>query len=235
MQAKLMQRLHLDHGRMAKVLTATEQLAKDMRRAELRPYLDKLLCVLEYVNEYPEKIHHPFEDKLFEHLLACNITPEERQQVVDNAARHQEMAAQSAALLESISRPLKAQKLTELRAALSDFVNVQREHMRFEESTVFPMAERYLDASVWEALDTDYVIDCLNADMPFDRYIHGPCRWGRGGPTGGAASGSHGSAGSGPRAGCPGGPSSRGRDGPTGRISRSTGEKMVKYLTLAAG
>ena len=91
-EAKLMQRLHLDHQRMAQVLAAIEQLARDMRRAQLRPYLDKLLCVLEYVNEYPETIHHPFEDQLFAQLLACNITPEEREQVEGNAARHEEMA-----------------------------------------------------------------------------------------------------------------------------------------------
>ena len=156
MQAKLMQRLHLDHQRMAKILVATEQLAKDMRRAEMRSSLDKLLCVLEYINEYPEQIHHPFEDKLFAHLLACDITPEEREQVEANAARHKEMESQSSALLQGLMRPVKTQKVTELRASLKEFVEVQREHMRFEESTVFPMAERYLPESVWEALDSDY-------------------------------------------------------------------------------
>ena len=157
MTAKILNRLHTDHQRIAKVLHAIEELAADTREHALDEDVDKLICLVEYVAEYPDQIHHPFEDEVFALLLQQDLTAQERTDVDNNVAQHTQLKERTDALMNNLLVPASKQDAPALRQTLAEFIKLQREHIAFEESAVFPLAQLKLDKAQWQALDESYV------------------------------------------------------------------------------
>jgi hemerythrin-like domain-containing protein len=59
--------LKSEHRSLSAVLHGLKQLAKDAQDARVRPDFKVFRAMLRYIDEYPERLHHPKED---EHLFA---------------------------------------------------------------------------------------------------------------------------------------------------------------------
>lgn len=167
-RAGVLERLHDDHRHLAKVLDALEALADGAAPPPER--LDLLRSALEYVAAYPDAVHHPLEDRLFEHLLGADLSAAEREDVNENAARHGDLIAATNRLRSDLQalRGAGDEAWEGLRSEIRDFVGAQREHMRFEERRVFPLAERKLPARALRELGQD---DICRQDPLFDAQI----------------------------------------------------------------
>ncbi len=161
----VLQRLHDDHRHLAVVLDALETLADDGAPPPAR--FDLLRAALAYVADYPDAVHHPLEDRLFDHLLAADLSVAERDDVTDNARRHGDLIAATQALRSDLQtlRDPGDEEWEPLRLRLRDFIGAQREHMRFEERRVFPLAERKLSARALREIATE---DGRGQDPLFD-------------------------------------------------------------------
>jgi len=156
MSAKILNRLHTDHQRIEKVLQTIESFATDTRDPSFDEDIDKLFCLVEYVAEYPDQIHHPFEDEVFALLLQQDLTGQQRTDVDNNITQHAQLKEYTDTLMNNLLVPAAKQDKPALRQSLSAFVELQREHMGFEENTVFPLAKQKLTEAQWQSLDETY-------------------------------------------------------------------------------
>lgn len=106
--------------------------------AKVRPRFQALRSMVRYIDEYPEKLHHPKED---EHPFARLIRELER-----------------SLLFFEEGWPRGAR---EFRQAVDRYAEFHWNHMRKEESRLLPLAERHLTAEDWKVIDAAFA---ANAD-----------------------------------------------------------------------
>lgn len=146
--------LKSEHRSISAVLHALKQLAKDARSATARPRFDVFRAMLRYIDEYPERLHHPKED---EHLFARLVqrAPQARALVDELQAEH----VQGARLIRELERALVFMEdgwpvgTREFETAAGAYAEYHWKHMRKEEEQLVPLAERHLLPEDWKAID----------------------------------------------------------------------------------
>jgi hemerythrin-like domain-containing protein len=113
--------------------------------------------MLRYIDEYPERLHHPKED---EHLFARLVrrAPQAQTLVDELQAEH----VQGAALIRELERALMFMEdgwpggVREFEAAVDAYAEFHWKHMRKEEEQVLPLAESHLLPEDWKAIDAAF-------------------------------------------------------------------------------
>src|SRR6185295_17561233 len=68
---KAIQKIRDEHRTLSAVLHGLKQLARDAQNAGVRPRFDVFRAMIRYIDEFPEKLHHPKEDEhLFSRLVS---------------------------------------------------------------------------------------------------------------------------------------------------------------------
>ncbi|WP_339676523.1 hemerythrin domain-containing protein [uncultured Zhongshania sp.] len=146
---KVMHRLRSEHTYIGTLREAMSvEINKLTRRTE--PDLVMLRDMLRYLMEYPDVHHHPLEDQLFAKLATHRDGV--RSEVVELLAEHKDLARESVHLYHKLDAlVLGDEKLQKnlLRASLTDFLELYGEHVRREETIVFPAAEALLSPEEW--------------------------------------------------------------------------------------
>ena len=146
--------LKSEHRSISAVLHGLQQLARMAHEATVRPRFQVLRSMVRYIDEYPERLHHPKED---EHLFARVLkrAPEARALVEGLQAEHEE----GARLIRELERALLFFEegwpagAREFRKAVDAYAEFHWKHMRKEEQELLPLAERVLRADDWRAID----------------------------------------------------------------------------------
>ena len=143
-----------EHRSLAAVLHGLRHLAHSSERSRTRPRFEVFRAMMRYIDEFPERLHHPKEDS---HLFARLV----------------ERAPETAALIEALraEHVEGAKRVRELERALDEYercwphwsgpfvavvdayVEFHRRHMRREELEVLPAAERALKAEDWREIE----------------------------------------------------------------------------------
>ena len=146
--------LKSEHRSISAVLHGLKELARMAQDATVRPRFQVLRSMLRYIDEYPERLHHPKED---EHLFARVLqrAPEARALVDQLQAEHREGAQlirelERALLFFEEGWPVGAREFAQAVEAYAEFHWM---HMRKEEQELLPIAERVLTAGDWNAID----------------------------------------------------------------------------------
>jgi hemerythrin-like domain-containing protein len=149
--------LKSEHRSISAVLHALKELARMAQDATVRPRFQVLRSMLRYIDEYPERLHHPKED---EHLFARLVAraPETRLLVEELQAEHEEGARlirelERALLFFEEGWPAGAREFQQAVGAYADF---HWKHMRKEEGELLPLAERHLTPADWKAIDAAF-------------------------------------------------------------------------------
>jgi hemerythrin-like domain-containing protein len=143
-----------EHRSISAVLQGLKELARMAQAAKSRPGFQPLRSMVRYIDEYPEKLHHPKEDEhLFKRLVArC---PEARLLVEELQAEHEE----GTRLIRELERALLFYEedwpggAREFQQAVDKYAEFHWSHMRKEEQKLLPLAERYLSEGDWIAID----------------------------------------------------------------------------------
>ena len=151
-----------EHRSISAVLLGLKELARMAQDARVRPRFEVLRSMLRYIDEYPEKLHHPKED---EHLFARLVAraPETRPLVEALQAEHEE----GARLIRELERALVFLEegwpagAREFLSAVDAYAEFHWKHMRKEENELLPLAQRHLTAGDWKAIDAAFA---ANAD-----------------------------------------------------------------------
>ena len=143
-----------EHRSISVILLALKELAAMAQDPQVRPDFAVFRSMLRYVDEYPEKLHHPKEDQYLFARLAQR-SPEARNLVEDLKAEH----AKGAALIRELERKLLffeegyPKGGREFVEAVGEYAEFHWKHMRKEENELLPLAQTYLTPRDWEAID----------------------------------------------------------------------------------
>jgi hemerythrin-like domain-containing protein len=143
--------LRQEHDNIATLLRTLEwQIAafKD----DSHPDYEVIRATLDYFRSFPDICHHPKEDLIFAKLRERD--PAAAEKIGDLRKAHEQLAARAREVAAGVRAVLDEEEVS--RDAIvrwaSDFIDQQREHMKIEESTFFPAAERILTAKDWSDL-----------------------------------------------------------------------------------
>lgn len=146
--------LKSEHRSISAVLHGLKELARMAQDATVRPRFQVLRSMLRYIDEYPERLHHPKED---EHLFArvAARAPEAKKLIDELRAEHE----QGAGLVRELERSLLFFEEgwpaggREFQQAVEAYAEFHWKHMRKEERELLPIAERVLTAGDWRAIE----------------------------------------------------------------------------------
>ena len=143
-----------EHRSISAVLLGLKDLAEMAQEARVKPEFQVFRSMLRYIDEYPERLHHPKED---EHLFARLVkrAPESKKLVEDLKAEH----VQGARLIRELERKLLFFEegwpagAAEFLGAVGAYADFHWKHMRREETELLPLAQRHLTDDDWRAID----------------------------------------------------------------------------------
>ncbi|HEY3076807.1 MAG TPA: hemerythrin domain-containing protein [Burkholderiales bacterium] len=157
---KAIQKIRDEHRSISAVLHALKQLARDAQDPNVKPEFAVFRAMIHYIDEFPEQLHHPKEDQyLFPPLVAR--VPKTQGLVDALRVEHKQGAKlvrelERALVLFEDSGPAGAREFLKTVDAYADF---HWQHMRKEEQEILPLAERYLTARDWEAIDRAFDVN----------------------------------------------------------------------------
>lgn len=159
-----------EHSRIATVLRCFDRLAASMAEEEKVADLAAFEAILDYLQSFPERFHHPKED---EYLFAVmkvrrpELAPTIEHLTADHADGERRLTDLTRAL-EKLRSGEDAQG-TEFRRRVADYVASERAHMKSEETEVFEHAREALSAEEMQALGEAFK---GNADPLFGERQH---------------------------------------------------------------
>jgi len=142
--------LKSEHRSISAVLLGLKHLAELAQDAHIKPEFQVFRSMLRYIDQYPERLHHPKED---EHLFARLLKrcPEARSLVEGLQAEHVRGAQLERKLV--FFEEGWPEGAAEFLGAVDAYADFHWKHMRKEEVEVLPLAEKHLTDDDWRAID----------------------------------------------------------------------------------
>ena len=162
-----------EHRSLAAVLHGMLYVVHKIRDHGMKPDFDLLGAMVYYIDAFPERFHHPKEDKYLFYLLRIRH-PESAPLIERLEAEHRIGAGQIRALEQALTRYQQggAAEFTSFLTAVEAYAAFHWEHMRTEEKELLPLAEKHLTAGDWEAIDAAFAghTDPLFGEGPSEDY-----------------------------------------------------------------
>jgi hemerythrin-like domain-containing protein len=143
-----------EHQALAAMLRSMLMLVRQDQATQHAPDFGVLRAMLFYVDEFPERLHHPKESNLLFPLLRkrCpQLVPVLDRLDADHQRGEASIRRVEHALLawEVLGAPRRAAFVHQLQG----YVDRYLDHMAVEETQVLPVAQRELTAAEWQVLD----------------------------------------------------------------------------------
>ena len=142
---KAIQKIREEHRSISAVLHGLKQLARDAQNAGVKPEFAVFRAMIHYIDEFPEKLHHPKEDLYLFPPLAARV-PAIQATIDALRTEHKD----GARLVRELERslvffedrwPLGASEFLSTVDAYADF---HWKHMRKEEEQILPLVQTNL-------------------------------------------------------------------------------------------
>lgn len=149
--------LKSEHRSMSVILAALKELARMAEKAAARPDFRVFRAMLRYIDEFPERLHHPKEDRI---LFARVAARSEEARALVESLRSEHVTG--ARLIRELERDLLffddrwPEGAREFRVAVDEYAAFHWAHMRGEEEKLLPLAQRVLLPQDWAAIDAAF-------------------------------------------------------------------------------
>jgi hemerythrin-like domain-containing protein len=153
----LLDALWNEHRSIAAVLHAMTRVLHDADAQGRRPDPRLLRAMLYYLDVFPERVHHPKEEKYL--FPAIRRRTHDADHVLEALERQHEEGEQAMRRVEQALLRYEqggAAEYESLREAVTRFVTGYREHMRKEEQEIMPLAQRVLGDAEWAELNAEW-------------------------------------------------------------------------------
>jgi len=157
---KAIQKIRDEHRTLSAVLHGLKQLARDAQNAGVRPGFEVFRAMIRYIDEFPERLHHPKEETyLFARLV--NRYPNAARLVIELQDEH----LKGARLVRELERSLMffedrwPEGAAEFLGAVDAYADFHWKHMRKEEQELLPLAEEHLTADDWRKIDAAFDVN----------------------------------------------------------------------------
>ena len=168
--------LYKDHDNLRRILYLLEQLLVDIYRGSSKSY-PMLQRILAYIQDYPERVHHPAEDAMFSVIFEKGISDRKfREDINEIMKDHSDIESITRGAIKAVESMLvnTHPDITDIGNKLTTLINRQRSHVLFEEMNIYPHIMEHLDKEDWDkiaALIPDYE-DPIFGDKVKKEYEH---------------------------------------------------------------
>jgi len=147
----LIDRLLAEHRNLYRLVDWLGQ-NRNLKADAFAPDIALMVDALVYLTRFPDVTHHPLEDRIAERLLARDALPPDHARELE--AQHALLAHDGQVLLTDLEGALREESMAPHLAVNSARLYAERlrHNMAFEELTLFPAAQRHLDAEDWAAI-----------------------------------------------------------------------------------
>ena len=144
-----------EHRSLAAVLKGLLAHVSEAQAGRSMPDFYLAAAMLDYIQAFPERLHHPKEDEYLFRFLRSRCA--EAGPILDTLeAQHTKGAEMLADLRNRLDQSRAAGNFSAFAPALDAYAEFHWDHMRKEEEIVFPLAERHLRKEDWQAIDTAF-------------------------------------------------------------------------------
>ena len=169
--SEALRQLNNEHADLSRLLDLLDQQLALFAAGE-RPDYDLVGAVIDYCLDYPDAVHHPKEDLIYQLLKSRDA--ELARVVGDLEEEHRQIGAMTRELAEAM-RQVLAEELVDRQAVhelTRKFVRRYRRHIALEEERVFPAATQALSQDDWSEIDNRLTHggDPLFGDAVVDRF-----------------------------------------------------------------
>lgn len=161
-----------EHAALAAMLRSLVMMVERGPDEACDQYFDVLRAMLFYIDEFPERLHHPKESELL-FPKVVRAAPQTGEAIAQLERDH----ARGEGAVRELQHQLLAWELlgdsrrVAFEAAARAYVQFYLEHMQLEEREILPAAERSLLAQDWTELDAAFA---ANSDPLTSRYPRDP-------------------------------------------------------------
>ena len=146
--------IHDEHAALAAVLKSLQLLQQRGPGEKPQAFFDAMRAMLFYIDEFPERQHHPKESEwLFPRVAARCAEAALAIERLDHDHEGGEAAVRELQHLLLAWELLGEARRRAFADALVRYVDFYLEHMRLEEAVVLPAALAHLEAHEWEAIN----------------------------------------------------------------------------------
>jgi hemerythrin-like domain-containing protein len=145
-----------EHQHLTALMRALERKARQGSSLNQGDYY-LLRDIVGYLHDYPDSVHHPTENLLFEILLKRE--PGRKKTVTGLRRDHKSVEAETQNLLDLLDKAIDeptAKLEQSVRKSCLDFAGHQRRHMQFENQKLFPAAIDALSPSDWKQIESHF-------------------------------------------------------------------------------
>jgi hemerythrin-like domain-containing protein len=160
-----------EHMALAAMLRSLGMMLDRGPSHEPEVFFDVVREMLFYIDEFPEKRHHPKESNLL-FPRVVRLAPE----VFDTVVLLEKDHNNGESIVRELQHMLLAWELlgeprrAVFEQAVKRYISFYLEHMRLEEAVILPAAQRVLDDQDWAELDAAFATNCdpLTGKYPRD-------------------------------------------------------------------
>ena len=163
--------IHEEHAALAAMLQSLRMMVQRGPADAPEQYFDVLRAMLFYIDEFPERLHHPKESELL--FPPLRARSRELADILNRLDRDHTRGEESVRELQHLL--LSWELLGESRRAAFEqaalrYLDFYLEHMKVEETQVLPQALEVLTDQEWAVLDAAFARNCdpLTGKYPRD-------------------------------------------------------------------
>jgi len=150
-----------EHSALAAMLRSLSMMVQHGPGDDPQQYFDVMRAMLFYIDEFPERLHHPKEsDLLFPKVV--RVAPG----TMDTVRKLEQDHMRGESSVRELQHALLAWELLgesrreRFEAMARSYVGFYLEHMQLEESVILPEAEKSLGPEDWKELDAAFAANC---------------------------------------------------------------------------
>ena len=167
-QPRSLQIIRDEHASLAAMLQSMRMLVDKGPGDGRKPFFDVLRAMLFYIDEYPERLHHPKESNLlFPKVVKASPKVLGAIDRLERDHMYSEKAARDLQHLLMSWELLGAARRAAFDEAFKKYVDFYLDHMRLEEEVILPEAEASLSEQDWAEVDAAFE---QNADPLTGKY-----------------------------------------------------------------
>ena len=154
-----------EHRSLAAVLHGMLYLVRAIREQKSTPDFKLFGAMVYYIDAFPERLHHPKEEKYLFRLLRLRY-PEARQ-VLDRLHTEHLLGEEKIRDVEAALRRYEyggPEHFDKFAETVESYATFHWSHMRTEEEEILPLARQHLTSADWEEVDEAFA---GNADPMF--------------------------------------------------------------------
>ena len=150
--------IEAEHRSLAAVLHGMLYLIREVRYGGAELNFELLEAIMHYIQEFPERFHHPKEEAYLLPALARRWPPSTpllerlKQEHESGAVRLEELRQALMRCKQSGSA-----EFPEFAALAAGYAAFHWDHMQLEEKELLPLAKRHLTGEDWEVIDAAFL------------------------------------------------------------------------------